>query len=105
MDGQFLPHPEFHGGTDIHHARQPQIGLVAAINSNRLVIAHAGKRGLDFMSSRIEGGGQKSLDHFPHPLGLRIRHLQIDLGEFGLAIGTQVFIAEAAHDLKVPVEP
>ncbi len=28
-------------------------------------------------------------------------HLHVELGEFRLAIGTRVFIAEAAHDLHV----
>jgi len=54
--------------------------------------------------SGLERRGQKSFDHFPHALGLGIGHFQIDLGEFGLAIGAQVFVAEAAHDLEVAVE-
>ena len=36
--------------------------------------------------------------------GCGIRHLQIDLGELRLAVGAQVFVAEAAHDLKIFVE-
>jgi hypothetical protein len=31
-------------------------------------------------------------------------HLQVDLGELGLAVGAQVFVAEAARDLEVAVE-
>ena len=31
--------------------------------------------------------------------------LNIKLGEFGLAVGSQVLIAEAAHDLIVAIEP
>ena len=31
-------------------------------------------------------------------------HFEIELGEFGLAVGTEVFIAEAAGDLHVAFE-
>ena len=31
-------------------------------------------------------------------------HLQVELGELGLAVGAQVLVAEAAHDLEVAVE-
>jgi hypothetical protein len=37
-------------------------------------------------------------------LRLRVAHFQIDLGEFGLAVGAQIFVAEAAHDLEIFVE-
>ena len=36
--------------------------------------------------------------------GCGIGHFQIDLGEFRLAIGAQIFVAEAAHDLEILVE-
>ena len=35
---------------------------------------------------------------------LRERHLQIDLREFGLAVGAQILVAEAAHDLEILLE-
>jgi hypothetical protein len=41
------------------------------------------------------------LDHFEYPLLLREGHLEIDLGEFGLKVGAQVLVAEAAHDLEI----
>ena len=34
----------------------------------------------------------------------RERHLDVDLRELGLAVGAQVFVAEAARDLEVLVE-
>jgi len=52
----------------------------------------------------VESSSQESFDHLPNALGLRIRHLQIDLGELRLAVGAQVFVAEATHNLKVLVE-
>ena len=35
--------------------------------------------------------------------GVRERHLDVDLRELGLAVGAQVLVAEAAHDLEVAV--
>ena len=36
---------------------------------------------------------------------LRIAHLDIDLSELRLAVGAQVLIAEAAHNLEILFEP
>src|SRR5512146_612119 len=47
---------------------------------------------------------QETLDDFEHGVLLRVGHLEIDLGELGLAIGAKIFIAEAAHDLEISVE-
>ncbi len=38
-----------------------------------------------------------------HVLELDERHLHVELGEFGLAIGAEVFIAEASGDLEIAV--
>ena len=45
------------------------------------------------------------LDDLENPLLLRERHLQIDLRELRLAVGAEILVAEAAHNLKVLVEP
>ena len=47
---------------------------------------------------------QKALDDVEDHLRPRKADLQIDLRELGLAVGAQVFVAEAAHNLEVPVE-
>src|SRR5207245_7360704 len=65
---------------------------------------HARERRFDFKSGGLESSEQESFHHFPDPLRLRIGHLQIDLGELGLAVGAQVFVAKAADDLKILVE-
>ena len=83
---------------------QTQIGLVDAVEPDGLVIIHARKRRLDRAARGLERSRQKSFDHFPYPLRLRIRHLQIDLGKLRLAVGAQVFVAETAHDLKIFIE-
>ena len=40
-----------------------------------------------------------------HVLDLDERHLDVELGEVGLAVGAQVLVAEAAGDLVVALEP
>src|SRR5215469_12825024 len=92
------------GFADVGHCRQAHIRLVAAIQAKGLVVAHAREREVNLEAAGLEGGSQKSLYYFIDPLGLRIRHFQVDLGEFGLAICPQVLIAKAAHDLEVLVE-
>ena len=94
--GEAVPH--------IGKCGQPQVRLVDAIQPDGFVVVHTGKRRLDVVSSRLERGRQKSLNHFPHPLRLRIRHLQIDLRKLRLAVGAEVFVAEATHDLEIFVE-
>src|ERR1019366_5843990 len=47
---------------------------------------------------------QEAFDHAENRLRSRKADLQIDLRELGLAVGAQVFVAKAAHDLKVFVE-
>ena len=84
--------------------RQAQVGLVDAVLPDSIVVIHARKRRLDLMPRRFEGGSQETLYHFPNPLRLRIGHFEIDLGEFGLAVGAQVFVAETAHNLEIFIE-
>ena len=43
------------------------------------------------------------LEHLQHILLLHERHLTVNLGELGLAVGTQVLVAEALHNLEVAV--
>src|SRR6266478_3799238 len=62
------------------------------------------RRALDLSSRGFERGGEKAFDNGPYRFRLRIRHLQINLREFGLTISTQVFVTEAAHDLEIPIE-
>ena len=44
-------------------------------------------------------------DHVAHVLGVHEGHLQVNLGELRLAVGSQVLVAEALDDLEVAVEP
>ena len=56
------------------------------------------------MNSRGEGGDEV-LHRADDVLVLDERHLDVELGELGLAGGPEVFIPEAAGDLEVAVEP
>src|SRR3954466_1822089 len=56
------------------------------------------------MSCSFERSGEKAFHHFKYALLLRETHLQIDLSKLRLAVSTQIFVAEAAHDLKIFIE-
>ena len=85
----------------VHHGWQAHVRLVTAIQADGLVVTHARKRRLDLASGGLERGSQKSFHNFPDAFGLWIGHLQIDLGKFRLPVSAQVFVPEAAHDLKI----
>ena len=86
------------------HRRQAHVGLVDAVLADRLVVAHARKRRFELDADGLPRRGQKAFDHGEDRLRAREADLQIDLRELGLAVGAQVFVAEAAHDLEVLVE-
>ncbi len=88
----------------LNHRRQPQVRLVDAVLPDRLVIRHLRKWCLQIHVDGRERRLQESLDHAEDHLRPREADLQIDLRELRLAVGAQVFIPEAAHDLEVAVE-
>ena len=92
------------GVAHVGHRGQTQVGLVATVQTDGFVIGHAGKRRLDLESGCLEGSGQKAFHHFVYAVGLGIGHLQINLRKFRLAVSAQVFVTEAANDLKIFVE-
>ena len=51
-----------------------------------------------------EKGPRESFHQFHDPVLCQEGGLDVELGEFGLAVGAQVLIAEAAHDLVVAIE-
>ena len=44
-----------------------------------------------------------SFEQLQHVVAIDERHLAVDLCEFGLTVGPQVLVAEAAHDLEITV--
>ena len=51
-----------------------------------------------------EGGGEEAFGDGEDGVLRGEGHLEVDLGELGLAVGAEVFVAEAAGDLEVAVE-
>src|ERR1700733_14301604 len=88
----------------IGEGRNRQVGLVDAILTDGIVEVHARERSFDLVSGGFEGCGQETFYRLPNSLGLWIAHFWVDLGELGLTVGAEIFVAEAAHDLKISVE-
>ena len=61
------------------------------------------ERALYVHTDNFQGAHHHALDHFENILLAREGHLEVELREFRLAIGAQVLVAEAAHDLEVAV--
>ncbi len=104
IDGELF---EIGGGEAIFYVGeggQAQIRFVDAVLADGIVEIHAEKGRFDFVAGGLEGGGQEAFDDLPDALGLGVAHFKVDLGEFGLAIGAQIFVAEAADDLKIFIE-
>ena len=87
---------------DLH--AEAQVGLVAAVAVHGFAVGHARQRQL--RRRQVRGPHQahdQAIDDLDDILGGHERHFDVDLGEFGLAVGAQVFVAEAAGDLHVAV--
>ena len=52
----------------------------------------------------LENVGDKALDDPENIVDFHEGHFHVELGEFGLAVGAQVLVAEAARDLEILVE-
>ena len=89
------------------HERQveAQIGPVGAVALHRLAERQTRERPRRRDARRGEAGLEERLDDVEHVLLRRKRHLEVDLRELVLAVGAQVFVAEAARELVVLLEP
>ena len=86
-----------------HHAKA-QVRLVAAVLSNGILIEHVRKRVFRLDPRYGTGTHHHFFDHLKNVFLSRKRHLEIELREFRLAVGAQIFVAEALDDLEVAVE-
>ncbi len=86
------------------HRGQAHVGLVDAVVADGVVVGHAGEGRGEGDAGGCEGGGEEALDDGEDGLLRGEGHLEVDLGELGLAVGAQVLVAEAAGDLEVAVE-
>ena len=80
------------------------VRLVAAIFANHVLVKHVRKRSLRRDSRDTAGTHHHLFDHMKNIFLPWKRHFQVELREFRLAVGAQVFIAKAFDDLEVPIE-
>src|SRR5580698_6307751 len=89
---------------DVGETRQAQVWLVGAEPAHGVIVGYARKWRGENNACGSEGRNKKLLDHCEDALLVRKAHLQVDLRELKLAVGTLVLITEAACDLKIAVE-
>ena len=80
------------------------IGLVGAIGIHGLPVVHATQRRGHLDTHAAEGIGKNLLERAHDIVLVHEGHLDIDLGELGLTVGTQVLVAEALGNLVVALD-
>ncbi len=82
------------------------VGAVGAEAADRLVVGQPGQRKLEGpVPEPAEDMGEEPLVDVEHVLDPDERHLEVELGEVGLAVGALLLVAKAARDLVVALEP
>jgi hypothetical protein len=99
------------GEVDVRHA-EAQVGLVVAVlaaSTPRTASAESARSGRASLQVDPEhllpDAEDEPLDDAEDVVLVHERHLDVDLRELGLAVDAEVLVAEAFHDLEVPVEP
>src|SRR5260370_28946641 len=59
---------------------------------------------IDVNSCNLARAYHHFLNDFENVLLARERHFEVELGEFGLAVGAEIFVAETFYDLEVAIE-
>lgn len=80
------------------------IGLVGAIGVHGLPVVHATQRRGHLDAHATEGIGKNLFERAHDIVLVHEGHLDIDLGELGLTVGTQVLVAEALGNLVVALD-
>lgn len=81
------------------------VGLVAAETVHGLGIGQAFERQLNIdVESLFKQAFHKALAHGDDVLHVHKGHFKVDLGKFGLTVGTQILVAEAAGNLHIAVK-
>ncbi len=80
-----------------------QVGLIRAVLLHRLGVGDAleGRVRRLALADFAAQAEHQPLDQLHHVLALDEAHFEVKLGEFGLAVAAQVFVAEAAGDLEI----
>ena len=82
-----------------------QVGPIAAEPLHHVVVVEPGQGELELLAAELPGHrGDQDLHRRGHVVVVDERHLDVELGEFGLPVGAKVFVAEAAGDLEIAVE-
>jgi hypothetical protein len=92
-------------GGEVDHGGEAHVWLVDAVACDGLVVGHLHEG----LAAEVDAGGvercaQKAFGCGEDGGHLREADLEVDLGEVGLTVGAEVFVAEAAGDLEVAVE-
>ena len=80
------------------------IGLVGAIGVHGIPVVHATQRRGHLDTHATEGIGKNLFERAHDIVLVHEGHLDIDLGELGLTVGTQVLVAEALGNLVVALD-
>ena len=83
---------------------EAEVWLVDAVFLHGLVVGHAREVADLAVENGLEEVANEALERVEDVLLLDEAHLAVHLGELGLAVGAQVFVAEALDDLVVLVE-
>ncbi len=83
---------------------ETQVGLVAAVLRDGIFVEHVREGALGFDARDSAGAHHHVFDDFENVLLARKRHFEVELGEFGLAVGAEIFVAETFYDLEVAIE-
>ncbi len=104
--GEHLEAAVLHNVADILQLKaEAQVRLVGAEAVHGLPPGHAQEGGLDVHIQHLfEHPLQEALLDGHHVVLVDKGHLQVDLGELGLAVGPQVLVPEAAGDLHIAVK-
>lgn len=80
------------------------VRFVGTVALHGFLVGHAGQRCRNLHVQHLaEQILHKALCHLQDVLHVNERHLQVNLGEFRLAVCTQILVTEAAGNLDVPI--
>src|SRR5690606_34667116 len=80
---------------------ETKIGAVGACRIHRFGVGHARERAGKRQAADLEHADGEFFDHFIEKFFVDERSFNVQLGEFRLPVRAQVFVAEAARQLKV----
>ena len=83
---------------------EAEVGLVGPVAVDGLVVGQPTHRKLDLDAALPQHVRQQALVQINHVVGVDEGHLDVQLREVRLPIRAQIFIPEAARDLKIPLE-